>query len=144
LWDQVVHYGLFKTNRAERGSDILPIDEVRTMAAARAKTLKDRHLSSGFVIEILDPTSIFLIVDAGEWDQSCREKMQSLIQDDAGMDAFVLVMFGGIYTTGREFIAELMDFEPYQERLKARMASDSLKSAHWTIRKALEKALGRS
>lgn len=69
--------------------------------------------------------------------------MEDIIQDDAGIDAFALMLFGGNYATGRNFISELLDLDIYLKRVKERTASESLQSAHPTLRKALEKALSR-
>ena len=84
------------------------------------------------------------MVHIGAWDQACKDKLESLLQEDKALDSFVLMLFGGQYIVGRDFIDRMVPISTFLDRINARVGSESLQEAHPSVHVALKKALNRS
>jgi hypothetical protein len=84
------------------------------------------------------------MLDVGVWTQDFKNRLLTPVEDDDAFDAFILLLFAGNTIVSRDSISELIDLEKYLERLEARLASQSLDSAHPTVQVALKKAANRS
>jgi len=144
LIEQAFHHGLFDLNKSDGVVEIATAEEVTNLASELAASLRDRHLDSDWAVNLRDPQPIVLMVHIGAWNQACMGKLESLLQEDKGLDSFVLMLFGGQYMVGRDFIDRMVPISTFLERINARVGSESLQEAHPSVRAALKKALNRS
>ena len=137
LRSHILHWGLFGHSASHRQGVFIDAPWVEAMTRATAEKHRDQHLNGRFLWSLWDFTPVHTMVDAGIWDDACREGLKRFLADPHAVDALTLTFFGAHYTTARDFISKLTGLDEYLALVDQRLAAGDM---HESVRVALEKA----
>lgn len=133
-------YGLFGYKARDREKPFLSAEEVAIIARELSERWRERHLATNLIPWLWDLQPIFTMLDVEVWDKRCQELLEQSIADDAALDGFTLMLYGGNYAVGKETIARMCSYDLYIERVRSRLASPKISERHGSVRDALKKA----
>src|SRR5262249_27550566 len=116
------------------------LDKEQTDAVAQELATKWRaqHLAGKLIPSRWGLQAVYIMVDLKIWDLPCQRSLDEAIGDDAVLDGLTLMLYGGVYATGRDTLGKICNRERYLERVNSRLQSSS--RIHETVRVALQKA----
>ncbi len=142
--EQVTYHGLFDASQSDHATEFMSASETEMLASKMASSFREHHLSSHWLLTLRDSQPLSLMLDVGVWDEECKDRLITILDDDKAFDTFILLLFGGNYMVDRDGIARLIDLEKYRRRLERRRASSSFGSVDPTVQHALNRAAARS
>lgn len=126
-------YGIFNSRDDGEEGAWLSKEETTELAHTLSKRWKAAHLKGALLPKIWDLHGPYAMVQMGQWDSACRAKFTEALGDRQLFDSIALMMFGGIFATGRSAITKLCDLPTFEgtveERLKADKLSPELRGA---------------
>jgi hypothetical protein len=141
LRSQIHAHGLFG-NRQQNGKGFLSREDTQRAAEKLSESWRDMHLSGNLLPSIWSLQPVYTMIDTGKWDQQCRSVVDTLIQEDAALDSFTLMMYGAYYSTDKSTVEKICSYDNYVKRVNERVSKQGLRSeVHSSVMVALEKAL---
>jgi hypothetical protein len=134
---QIWLHGLFDRDRRSDNAQILTDKQTKVIAEEMSNNWRALHLSNQLIPCRWDLSPVYTMLDTGIWDDLCRDALDRELADDRAVDAFTLMLFGGVYTNGKETVEKMCSYASYLARIDARLAAADL---HETVRGAMEKA----
>lgn len=136
----VFMHGLFGRDRRSDREAFLTPEQTKACARDLCKDLRLKQLGGELIPGHWDLQPVYMMLDAGEWDAPCRQKLDQALADDVALDGFTLMLYGDGYTTDKDTVAGMCSYDAYVERVRNRLASDTITEAHQDVRVALKKA----
>jgi hypothetical protein len=135
LRSHLYHYGLFGLAQSNRDV-FLEKPEAEEIVRNVSNKYRELHLSGLFLWGLWELYPVFNMLDAGAWDDACREQLKSYLGNPEAVDALTLMLFDGGFTP-RELISKLVDMHEYLRLVNQRLGASDMDES---IRAALEKA----
>jgi hypothetical protein len=141
LRSHIFRHNLFgQTNQGDRVL-FLTADQTKALALDFSKEMRPKQLSGTLIPCRYDLQPVYTMIDVGEWDDPCKNVLQSNIENGPALDGFTLMLYGGNYSTGRSTIEKMCSYDFYLSKVKARVESPEFGQLHESVRLALKKAL---
>jgi len=142
LRGHIYMYGLYGNEKRPEETAFLNAEQTNALAREMSLALKSKHLMGQLIPCRWDLQPVYIMIDMGIWDDTCRARLDSAIADDRGIDGFTLMLFGSFFATGRETINKMCSsYDSYIKRVEARLESPNISEAHESVRLALKKAV---
>jgi hypothetical protein len=134
----IFEYGLFGHKRPS-GTHQAFMDGpwVEDRARGIAKKHREQHLDGRFLWSLWELTPVYTMVDAGIWDDACRDRLNQFLADPHAVDALALHFYGAHFSTGYDMISKLTDLDKYLALVDDRLRATDINQS---VRAALEKA----
>jgi KAP family P-loop domain len=136
---QIFRHGLFGRELRSENAPILDAEQTKAVAVDLSHKWRGLHLSGKLIPCRWDLMPLYTMLDTGLWDEPCLKALDAVLVDDRALDAFTLMLYGGVYTADRGSVEKMCTYEEYVCRVEVRLASTNL---HETVRTALMKAKG--
>src|SRR5215207_2918487 len=133
-------HGLF--GRKSRGGDawFLGADQTEALARQLGQVWREAHLAGKLLPCRWDLQPVYSMLDTEMWDDACRTALDRTLQDDLALDSFTLMLFGAHFSTERQTIAKICNYDAFIERVQMRLHSEPANGPHESVRVALQKA----
>ena len=139
LRSHIFTYGLFSREKSERIIPFLEKEEVEEKVLGLAKKYKENHLKGDWIMRLVDSNPLYLILDTGQWDKKCRDKLRRMVEGSNAIDALALLFFGGIYSTDKKTIDQFVGWDWFTDQVSSALDGD-LSNIHETAIGAMKKA----
>lgn len=139
LREQMWAHGVYDL-RARGGETWYTQDETTWWCDRLSAIWKQRFLQENLFKQTWDLHWAYAMLQSRHWDEDCRQRFTQLISDDETFDNAILMMFGGMYVTGKDAVGELCDPVAFWNKVEERAAGVNV-PPH--VRQAIEKAKSR-
>jgi hypothetical protein len=102
--------------------------------------LRSKHLLGELIPCRWELNPVYTMLEAGIWDDPCREQLDEVLADDRALDGFTLMLFGGDSTTDKAMVEKMCSYEKYIERIRARLSSPSISEVDQSVLDALRRS----
>lgn len=133
-------HGLFGRQRKGDKAEFLTSEQTEACARAMSIALRSKHLSGQLIPCRWELYPVYTMLDAGIWDDPCREQLDEVLADDRALDGFTLMLFGGNSMTDKATVEKMCSYDAYIKRVSERLASPTINEANQSVRDALRKA----
>lgn len=140
-------HGLFGHTKGGR-RPFLTAEKTEEHAASMAQRHRELHLRGALLPALWSLVPIHNMVDVGVWDEACRAALDVSLQDQAALDGFTLLGYGGARELDRRILDTICNREQYLERVGRRLSAlgppgPANGAGDPSLRAALEKAACR-
>ncbi|WP_316234156.1 KAP family NTPase [Bradyrhizobium sp. SZCCHNR1098] len=133
-------YGLYEQEKQQEKALFLTAEQTEAMTKDLSHGWRTEHLSGRLIPCRWDLMPIYTMINTGIWDEPCRKALDEQLEKSEAVDGLTLMLYGSIYSTEKEIVAKICDYENYRSKVKSRLANEDL---DLTVRAALNKALGK-
>lgn len=84
---------------------------------------RSQHLSGTLIRSVWDLDAVYSMLNAGKWDEQCRNAFTHLLADVRMFDSIILMMYAGNRYTGKSAVQELCDADIFWRKVDERLES---------------------
>ena len=131
-------------NAAESEIVEMPLNPKETIQAVNrlAQTHREALLSDDFLARLSDPAALLNLADSRVWDDECRARINTTLDDAGQLDTLVALLHGGAKRLDPYALARLVDPAQIASRAKVRLADADFEAAPQGLRAAYQEAAG--
>lgn len=141
LRSQIFAHGLYGQSSSQ---SVVFLEKTEADAIAREISGKYRgqFLNGPFIPCLWSLQPVYTMVDTGNWDEACRQKLSAELSEDVhAVDGLALMLYGAHFSTGRDFVEKLVDRTLLVQQASERLASSHVAAPHESTRIALMKVI---
>ena len=142
LRSHIFRHGLLGVQRSE-GAVFFNASDTEQLARSLSAKYRSAHLAGDWLVTLWHLNPVYTMLDTGNWDDDCRAKLLSMIEDDGALIGVTLLLYGHGYSTDGPIVAKLLDGERYRTRVQEFLNSGKAEALHETAQYALKRAVGK-
>ena len=134
-------YGLFGRNKRGGNKWFLTEKETVDVAESLAKNWRDQHLQGLLIPCRWSLQTVYTLIDVGVWDDECRIKLLTALEDERAFFGLALMLFGGHFSSEKLTIENIIGYEEFMGRAQKIADSNKFGNLHESVRSAIGKAV---